>query len=110
MVDALKEGVERAKNYILPVFDKVNSIDSCMDYLNEFKMPRSRNLCMKKWPYYPDADEGFLNFLSDRIVSERPEFLENYLNDKDFHDWILSEIEKRKKENTDILKELNLIN
>ena len=57
----------------------------------------------------PNKDEGFLNFLSDKRISEHPDFLENYLNDSEFHKWVLNEIEKRKRENTDILKTLGII-
>ena len=93
----------------MPVFDEVKDIDSCLDFVNEFKQPRNRRQCTKICNYYPDEDEAFLNFLSEKVIAERPDFLEKYLNDTEFHDWILAEIEKRKKENTEILKSFNLL-
>lgn len=110
MITALKEGAENIIKYVLPVFDEVKDIDSCLDFVNEFKQPRNRRQCTKICNYYPDEDEAFLNFLSEKVIAERPDFLEKYLNDTEFHDWILAEIEKRKTENIEILKELDLIN
>jgi len=44
-----------------------------------------------------------------KVLSKQYRFLDNYFNDHDFHEWVLNEIEKRKKENTEIIKKLNLI-
>ena len=110
MIDALKKGVEGTINFILPVFDKINNIDSCLDYFDEFKMPCNTNMCTKLWPYYPDEDEAFLYVLSDKIISEHPDFLNNYFNDTELHNFVVDEIQKRKKGNSTILKSLNLIN
>ena len=104
MITVLKVGAENVIKFVLPVLDKVKDIDSCLDYLDKFKMPRSQKQCTKIYTYYPDADEGFLNFISDKRISERPDFLENYFNDSEFHKWVLNEIEERKKNNTEILK------
>ena len=104
MITVLKEGVENVIKYVLPVLDKVKDIDSCLDHLDKFKMPRSKKICTKIFPYYPDEDEGFLNFLSDKRISERPDFLKNFLNDSEFHKWVLNELKERKKKNTEILK------
>ena len=110
MITILKDGVESFTKYALPVLDKVIDIDSCMDYLNEFQMPRNSNMCTKIWSYYPDEDEAFLNVLSDRIKNKRPDFLKNFFKDAELHNYIMNEIEKRKTENTEIIKTLNLIN
>ncbi len=109
MITALKEGAENVIKYVLPVFDEVKDIDSCLDFVNEFKQPRNRRQCTKICNYYPDEDEAFLNFLSEKELSKRPEYLNKYFNELEFHNWILAEIEKRKKENTEILKLFNLI-
>lgn len=47
--------------------------------------------------------------MSEKIISEQPDFLNNYLNNAEFYNWVLAEIEKRKNENINILKELSLI-
>jgi hypothetical protein len=91
------------------VFDEVKDIDSCLDFVNEFKQPRNRRQCTKICNYYPDEDEAFLNFLSEKVIAERPDFLDKYFNDSEFHKWVLNEIEKRKKENTEILRKLGLL-
>ncbi len=109
MIATLKTGAENIIKYVLPVFDEVKDIDSALDFVNEFKQPRNRKKCIKICDYYPEEDEAFLNFLSEKVLTERPEFLDNYFNDHDFHEWVLNEIEKRKKENTEIIKKLNLI-
>jgi hypothetical protein len=109
MIATLKTGAENLIKYVLPVFDEVKDIDSALDFVNEFKQPRNRKKCIKICDYYPEEDEAFLNFLSEKVLTERPEFLDNYFNDHDFHEWVLNEIEKRKNENTEIIKKLNLI-
>lgn len=50
-----------------------------------------------------------IRFMSEKIISEQPDFLNNYLNNAEFYNWVLAEIEKRKNENINILKELSLI-
>ena len=88
---------------------KVKDIDSALEYMNEFGQPHNRRQCTKICDYYPDEDEAFLNFMSEKIISEQPDFLNNYLNNAEFYNWVLAEIEKRKNENINILKELSLI-
>ena len=110
MITALKEGAENVIKYVLPVFDEVKDIDSALDFAEDFGQPCNYIQCTKICEYYPDEDEAFLNFLSEKELSKRPEYLNKYFNELEFHNWILAEIEKRQKENTEILKELNLIN
>ncbi|MBQ6169392.1 MAG: hypothetical protein IJK30_05505 [Ruminococcus sp.] len=110
MIEVLKVGVKNIQKYVLPVLDKITDIDSCLDFFGKLMGQCNYLKCTKICTYYPDEDEAFLYFLSDKKISERPDFLENYLNDSEFHKWVQNEIEKRKKENTDILKALNLIN
>lgn len=109
MIEVLKVGVKNIQKYVLPVLDKITDIDSCLDFFGKLMGQCNYLKCTKICTYYPDEDEAFLYFLSDKKISERPDFLENYLNDSEFHKWVQNEIEKRKKENTDILKALNLI-
>ena len=109
MVTVLSECAENVIKFVLPVLDQVKDIDSCLDYLDKFKMPRSHKKCTQKCTYYPDEDEGFLNFLSEKKISEHPDFLDNYISNSEFHKWILNEIEERKKVNTEILKTFNII-
>jgi hypothetical protein len=109
MVTILSECAENVIKFVLPVLDQVKDIDSCLDYLDKFKLPRSHKKCTQKCSFYSDEDEGFLNFLSDKKISEHPDFLDNYISNSEFRKWILNEIEGRKKENTEILKTLNII-
>ena len=109
MISVLEASVESVKKYVLPEFDKIKDIDSCLDYFEKLMGPCNPLRCEEVCSYYPDEDEAFLYFLSDKRISEHPDFLENYLNDSEFHKWVLNEIEKRKKENTDILKTLGII-
>nr|MCR4890206.1 hypothetical protein [Ruminococcus sp.] len=109
MISVLEASVESVKKYVLPEFDKIKDIDSCLDYFEKSMGPCNPLRCEEVCSYYPDEDEAFLYFLSDKRISEHPDFLENYLNDSEFHKWVLNEIEKRKRENTDILKTLGII-
>lgn len=47
--------------------------------------------------YYPNEDEAFLNFLSEKVISDHPDFLDKFLTDTEFHNWVMCEIEKEKK-------------
>ena len=109
MISTLKKGADNVIKYVLPVFDEVKDIDSALEYMNEFGQPHNRRQCTKICDYYPDEDEAFLNFMSEKIISEQPDFLNNYLNNAEFYNWVLAEIEKRKNENINILKELSFI-
>ena len=109
MISVLEASVESVKKYVLPEFDKIKDIDSCLDYFEKLMGPCNPLRCEEVCSYYPDEDEAFLYFLSDKRISEHHDFLENYLNDSEFHKWVLNEIEKRKRENTDILKTLGII-
>ena len=109
MISVLEASVESVKKYVLPEFDKIKDIDSCLDYFEKLMGPCNPLRCEEVCSYYPDEDEAFLYFLSDKRISEHPDFLKNYLNDSEFHKWVLNEIEKRKKENTDILQTLGVI-
>ena len=110
MIATLKTGAENLIKYVLPVFDEVKDIDSALDFAEDFGQPCNYIKCTKICEYYPDEDEAFLNFLSEKVLSKQYQFLDKYFNDSEFHKWVLVEIEKRKKENTEILKSLNLIN
>ena len=108
MIEVLKVGVKNIQKYVLPVLDKITDIDSCLDYFEKLMGPCNPLRCENICSYYPDDDEAFLYFLSEKRISNRPDFLENYLNDSEFHNWVLTEIKKRKTENIAILKESGL--
>jgi hypothetical protein len=110
LISVMNTGAENLIKYVLPVFDKIDNIDSCIDYLNEYKMPRNTRQCTEICTYYPDEDEAFLNFLSEKVISDHPDFLDKFLTDTEFHNWVMCEIEKRKSENTEILKAYDLFN
>ncbi len=84
--------------------DNVNDIDSCLDYMQKFLKPCNPKKCTKICTFYPDEDEAFLYFLSAKENEECPDFLANFINDNEFHSWVMCEIEKRKNENLEILK------
>ena len=109
MIATLKTGAENLIKYVLPVFDEVKDIDSALDFAEDFGQPCYSRMCTEICNTYSDEDESFLNFLSEKVLSKQYRFLDNYFNDHDFHEWVLNEIEKRKKENTEIIKKLNLI-
>ena len=109
LISVMNTGAENVIKYILPVMGKINDIDSSLDYMRKFKKPCNSVQCTKICEYYPDEDEAFLYFLSDKRISERPDFLENFINDSKFHKWVLNEIENRKKGNIEILKTLGII-
>lgn len=104
MINALKEANRRMQTYILPVFDKITDIDSCLEYCQVFLKPCNHLMCTEICSYYPDDDESFLYFVSKYWQDKQPEFLNNFINDANFHEWVLAEIDKRKKFNTEILK------
>ena len=109
LISVLNNGSENLLKYVLPIMDKVNDIDSCLDYLQTFLKPCNPKKCFKNCKYYPDEDEAFLYFLSTKEIEKRPDFLEDYIKDKEFHNWVLEEIKKRKEDNTEILRAYNLI-
>jgi hypothetical protein len=109
MISALKASSESVTKYVIPEFDKTTDIDSCVDYFEKLMGPYNPLRCENICSYYPDDDEAFLYFLSEKRISNRPDFLENYLNDPEFHKWIQNEIDKRKRENTEILKSYGII-
>ena len=109
MIATLKTGAENLIKYVLPVFDEVKDIDSALDFAEDFGQPCNSQMCTEVCNTYSDEDESFLNFLSEKVLSKHYRFLDNYFNDSEFHKWVLAEIEKRKNENTEILKSFNLI-
>ena len=109
LISALQVDAENIIKYALPIMDKINDIDSCLNYMQEFKAPCNYKRCEEICTYYPDDDEAFLYFLSSKYISERPDFLTNYINDTEFHSWVITELEKRKNDNLEILKEYGLI-
>ncbi|MDO5151406.1 MAG: hypothetical protein Q4D76_18780, partial [Oscillospiraceae bacterium] len=94
--------------YVLPVMDNVNDIDSCLDYMQKIMQPCNYLQCTEICSYYPDEDESFLYFLSAKENEECHDFLDNFKNDTEFHSWVMRELEKRKNENTEILKSYDL--
>lgn len=109
LISAVQEAVERTKKYLLPVFDKANDIDSCMDYMKEFRRYYYTNRIEEIRSYYSDEDEEFLIFMSEKVLSEKPTFLYKYFKDIKFHEMVDKEIESRKTENLEILRGLKLI-
>ena len=85
------------------------NIDSSLDYMRKFKKPCNSVQCTKICEYYPDEDEAFLYFLSDK-KEEYANILANFNIDKELHNWVMMEIENRKSENTEILKAYDLYN
>ena len=104
LTSVLTANSESIIKYVLPIMDKIKDIDSCLDYMQEFMMPCNTKKCAKICTYYPDEDESFLYFLSEKIKKNPPDFLNSFLNDNEFHSWVMCDIEKRKIFNTEILK------
>ncbi|MBR5513908.1 MAG: hypothetical protein IKV85_07995 [Ruminococcus sp.] len=109
LTSVLTANSESIIKYVLPIMDKIKDIDSCLDYMQEFMMPCNTKKCAKICTYYSDEDEAFLYFLSAKENEECPDFLTNFMNDNEFHSWVMCEIEKRKNENLEILKTYDLI-
>lgn len=107
LISVMNTGAENLIKYVLPVMGKINDIDSSLDYMRKFKKPCNSVQCTKICEYYPDEDEAFLYFLSDK-KEEYSNILANFNNDKELHNWVIMEIEKRKSENTEILKAYDL--
>ena len=110
LISVMNTGAENLIKYVLPVMDKINNIDSCLDYFEKLMGPCNPKKCAKICSYYPNEDEAFLNFLSEKVISDHPDFLDKFLTDTEFHNWVMCEIEKRKSENTEILKAYDLFN
>jgi len=108
LISVMNTGAENVIKYILPVMDKINDIDSSLDYMRKFKKPCNSVKCTKICTYYPDEDESFLYFLSDK-KEEYSDILANFNNDKELHNWVMCEIEKRKTENLDLLKKYGIV-
>ncbi len=109
LTSVLTANSESIIKYVLPIMDKIKDIDSCLDYMQEFMMPCNTKKCAKICTYYPDEDESFLYFLSEKIKKNPPDFLNSFLNDNEFHSWVMCDIEKRKNENIGILLAYDLI-
>ncbi|MGN0583085.1 MAG: hypothetical protein ACI4KB_10335, partial [Oscillospiraceae bacterium] len=108
LISVLNNGAENLIKYVLPVMDNINDIDSCLDYMLKFMKPCNPRQCTEICSYYPDEDESFLFFLSAKENEEYRDFLANFKNDTEFHSWVMHEVEKRKNENTEILKSYDL--
>lgn len=108
LISVLNNGAENLIKYVLPIMDNVNDIDSCLDYMQKFLRPCNPRQCTEICSYYPNEDESFLYFLSDK-KKEYSDILSNFENDSEFNNWVMREIEKRKNENTEILKSYDLI-
>ena len=109
MISALEASAESVRKYVLPEFDKTIDVDSCLDYYEKLMGSCNPRLCEETCSYYPDEDEAFLYFLSEKRISEHPDFLNYYINNQEYHNWVLNEIENRKKGNIYILKALGII-
>ena len=108
LISVMNTGAENVIKYVLPVMGKINDIDSSLDYMRKFKKPCNSVQCTEICEYYPDEDEAFLYFLSDK-KEEYSNILANFSNDKELHNWVIAEIERRKIENQKILKAFDLI-
>lgn len=108
LISVLNNGAENLIKYVLPVMDNINDIDSCLDYMQKFKKPCNPRKCMKICSYYPDEDESFLYFLSAKENEGYHDILAYFKTDTEFHSWVMRELEKRKNENTEILKSYDL--
>ena len=108
LISVMNTGAENLIKYVLPVMGKINDIDSSLDYMRKFKKPCNSVQCTEICEYYPDEDEAFLYFLSDK-KEEYSNILANFINDKELHKWVIAEIERRKIENQKILKAFDLI-
>ncbi len=108
LISVMNTGAENLIKYVLPVMGKINDIDSSLDYMRKFKKPCNSVQCTEICEYYPDEDEAFLYFLSDK-KEEYSNILANFSNDKELHNWVIAEIERRKIENQKILKAFDLI-
>lgn len=108
LISVMNTGAENLIKYVLPVMGKINDIDSSLDYMRKFRKPCNSVQCTEICEYYPDEDEAFLYFLSDK-KEEYANILANFSNDKELHNWVIAEIERRKIENQKILKAFDLI-
>ena len=109
LISVMNTGAENLIKYVLPVMGKINDIDSSLDYMRKFKKPCNSVQCTEICEYYPDEDEAFLYFLSDK-KEEYANILANFNIDTELHNWVMMEIENRKSENTEILKAYDLYN
>lgn len=109
LISVMNTGAENLIKYVLPVMGKINDIDSSLDYMRKFKKPCNSVQCTEICEYYPDEDEAFLYFLSDK-KEEYANILANFNIDKELHNWVMMDIENRKSENTEILKAYDLYN
>lgn len=109
LVSVLNNGAKNLIKYVLPIMDKVNDIDSCLDYMQKFLKPCNPRKCMKICSYYPDEDEAFLYFLSAKENEGYHDILANFKTDTEFHSWVMRELKKRKNDNLEILKSYDLI-
>lgn len=108
LISVLNNGAENLIKYVLPIMDNVNDIDSCLDYMQKFLKPCNPRMCTEICSYYPNEDEAFLYFLSAKENEGCHDFLANFINDTEFHSWVMHELEKRKNENLEILKSYDL--
>ena len=108
LISVMNTGAENVIKYVLPVMGRINDIDSSLDYMRKFKKPCNSVQCTEICEYYPDEDEAFLYFLSDK-KEEYANILAKFNIDKELHHWVIAEIERRKIENQKILKAFDLI-
>ncbi|GHU55852.1 hypothetical protein FACS1894132_12560 [Clostridia bacterium] len=127
MVNAVEHSLEITEKYMIPVLDKVNTLDLCIEYLNKFGLGlylygdgcfggKSTNSFYNEGLLYiktnHEIEKKWKKILDEKILDE--ESLQRvyqgyqYFGDPELNAKTLIELETRKKENTEILKSYGL--
>ena len=69
LISVFNDDAENLIKYVLPVMDKINNIDSCLDYFEKLMGPCNPKKCAKICSYYSNEDEAFLYFLSKKRIT-----------------------------------------
>ncbi len=130
MLRELKFSLEMTKQYVLPILDKVNTLDECIYFFRNYAGEISTNIFNSKFNFdlCTEHDEGMLyiktdnqklqedfqNTLSGKTgaseeTRQRVAIKNMYFNDPEIHGKALKELEKRKALNTEILKSYGLM-
>lgn len=129
MLKEIKFSLEMTKQYVLPILDKVNTLDECISFFKNYAGEINTNPLTEKFNFeicteYNEymlyiktnnerIQENFRKILNgetgaDEETIQRVTIKSMYFNDPEVHGKALKELKKRKAINTEILKSYGL--
>jgi hypothetical protein len=124
MVDAVKYSLKMTVEIILPIFNNVIDLNSCIDYCHKFRQPMGFHFrdgtfnnymldtCVEGLFWHKinnlDAHLGKITEIAQKKGALKTNSLEDVLNDHEWRTEVLAELERRKGVNTEILRSFGI--